>query len=125
MTAQATIHDATDALSARRVYADPYEKNGLTVYPAARIMGGGGGGEGQMPQGEGGQTTGTGWGGGFGLRASPAGALVIRGDSVRWIPAIDATRIVLGFQLVAVVAVWALRSVLKARAQARAAALRA
>ncbi len=38
MTAQ-----ATDTLTAKRVFGEPYEKNGMTVVPVAKVMGGAGG----------------------------------------------------------------------------------
>ena len=88
-----TIAGYKDALTVKRVFGEPYEKNGVTVIPAASVLGGGGGGEGEGPQGDG---TGTGSGSGFGLAARPAGAYVIRGDEVSWQPAIDVNRIAAG-----------------------------
>ncbi len=84
-----------DAITVKRVFGDPYEKNGVTVIPAARVMGGGGGGQGEG-EGPGGEGTGRGSGSGFGLAALPAGAYVIRGNDVRWQPAIDVNRIITG-----------------------------
>jgi uncharacterized spore protein YtfJ len=104
------ISNARDSMTAKRVYGEPYERNGVTVIPAAAVMGGGGGGSGD--QGDG--TTGT--GGGFGLRARPVGAYVIRGDQVSWEPAIDLSRVILGGQLVAVAALFVLRSIARRRA---------
>jgi uncharacterized spore protein YtfJ len=73
----------------KRVYADPYERDGVVVIPAAAVFGGGGGGGGYDPSGnEGGGT-------GFGLGARPVGAYVIKEGNVRWEPAVDVTRIVL------------------------------
>ena len=46
MELQELISGARDAVSVKRVYGDPYEKNGLTVIPAATVRGGGGGGMG-------------------------------------------------------------------------------
>jgi uncharacterized spore protein YtfJ len=88
MDVQETIEKARDAITVKRVYGDPYERNGVTVIPAAAVAGGGGGGsgEGQEP----GQT---GAGAGFGLGGRPVGAYVIHGEIVRWEPAIDVTRI--------------------------------
>jgi len=77
-----------DAITAKRVYGEPYERNGVTVIPAASVLGGGGGGSGEGP--EAGQIGG---GGGFGLGGRPVGAYVINGDSVRWEPAVDVTHI--------------------------------
>ena len=34
---------AHESVSARRVYAEPYEADGVTVIPAATVSGGGGG----------------------------------------------------------------------------------
>jgi uncharacterized spore protein YtfJ len=39
---QRTIEQAKDAITVRRVYGDPFEKNGVTVIPAARVQGGAG-----------------------------------------------------------------------------------
>lgn len=97
---------ARDAMRASIVFGEPVERDGMTVIPAAKVRGGGGGG--------GGSESSAG-GGGFGLDARPAGAYVIRGGSVEWQPAIDVNRIVLGGQLVALVALLVLRSWIKSR----------
>ena len=55
-------------------------------------------------------------GAGFGLSAKPAGAYVVRDGKVSWEPAIDVNRIVLGGQIVAVVALLVLRSIFRKRA---------
>jgi len=53
---------------------------------------------------------------GFGLTAKPAGAYVVReGGKVSWEPAVDPNRIVLGMQIVAIVALLVLRSILRKR----------
>ena len=103
MDVQQVLGGAQDAMAAKRVYGEPYEKNGVTVIPAAKVAGGGGGG---------GDTEGNG-GGGFGLSARPAGAWIVKGDSVRWQPAVDATKIAIMGQLVALAAILTLRSVLR------------
>ncbi len=104
MDAKETIEAARESLTVRRVYGDPYERNGVTVIPAASVQGGGGGGSGEE-EGK------TGGGGGFGLRARPVGAYVIRGDDVRWESALDLNRLILGGQIVALVALLVLRSI--------------
>ena len=86
---QEAVTRVRDAVSVRRVFGEPYEKNGLTIIPAARIWGGGGGGL----QGADGGAPG-GFGSGFGLMGRPSGAFVIRGDTVRWQPAVDPNVIV-------------------------------
>jgi hypothetical protein len=104
------LSEARDALTARRVYGEPYEKNGLTVIPAATVRGGGGVGGGEGPDGKG-------EGGGFGLSAHPAGAWVIEDGVARWRPAVDVTRIALvgELTLLGIAAAW--RSVAVARAR--------
>jgi uncharacterized spore protein YtfJ len=115
MVIEQLIGHARDALTAKRVFGEPYERDGVTVIPVATILGGGGGGSGEAPQGEGGSGT----GGGFGMSARAAGAYVIRGSEVVWTPALDLNRIILGGQLVALAAILALRGILKARAKRR------
>jgi uncharacterized spore protein YtfJ len=114
MDVQKLVGRVGDAMATRTVFGEPYERDGLTVIPAAKVQGGGGGGEGRTPDG-----TREGNGGGFGLAARPVGAYVIRGDDVRWVPAFDLNRVVLGVQVVAVVAILGLRAMVKARAKAR------
>jgi uncharacterized spore protein YtfJ len=79
---------------ARRVYGDPYEKDGATIIPAVTVYAGGGFGTGEV-RGE----TPSGTGGGGGAIARPVGAYVIRDGKVSWKPAIDVTRMVLGGQI--------------------------
>ena len=104
---------ARDALTVKRVFGEPYERDGVTLIPAAVVRGGAGGGQGEGSEGE--ARRGSGGGGGCGLVAKPAGVYVIEGDHVRWQPAVDVNRIVLGGQIVAVVALLVLRSVLRRR----------
>ncbi len=99
MEFQELISGAHDAVSVKRVYGDPYEKNGLTVIPAATVRGGGGAGTGVDGEGE------SGGGGGFGLTARPSGAWIIENGGATWRPAIDVNRIVLGGQVIALTAI--------------------
>lgn len=39
----------------------------------------------------------------------------IEGDDVEWVPAVDGTRVMVTGQIVAIVLLWVLRSILKAR----------
>jgi uncharacterized spore protein YtfJ len=94
------VTTASDAITVRRVFAEPYEKNGTTVIAAARVQGGGGGGGGHDKDNQEGE------GGGFGLLARPAGAYVIRDGKVSWQPAVDPTRIIAA--AAAVLIVWLL-----------------
>ena len=74
-----------DAVNVRRVYGDPIERDGVTVVPAAVVIGGTGGG---------GDNEGNG-GGGFGLFARPIGAWEIRNGAVQWRPVVDVWRVLL------------------------------
>jgi uncharacterized spore protein YtfJ len=114
MEVQEVLAQARDAMSVKRVFGEPYEKNGVTVIPAARVQGGAGGGGGEGPEGQG-----RGSGSGFGLAARPVGAYLIRGEEVTWRPAVDLNRIMLGAQVVAIVALLTLRAIVKARAKAQ------
>jgi uncharacterized spore protein YtfJ len=99
MDVQEILSSAKSTLTTRTVYADPYEKDGLTIIPAAKVAGGGGGGSGQE---EGGQS---GDGGGFGMTAKPVGVFIIDGGKVRWQPAVDVNRLAMVVGTVIVTAV--------------------
>ena len=96
---------ARDAITVRRVFGEPIEQEGVTIIPAAAVRGGGGGG---------GDSEGNG-GGGFGVSARPIGAYVIRDGEVRWRPAVDVNRLMLGWQIVSALAVLMLRPLLRRR----------
>ena len=108
MDAMAVLAGARDVITTQRVIGEPYEKNGVTVIPVFSASGGGGGGEGTGSDGKG-------TGGGLGLSVKPLGAFVIRGDDVRWLPAVDVTRVVIGGQLLTVIALLAIRSIVRSR----------
>jgi len=114
MKVDEVLSTAKDAITVKRVYAEPYEKDGLTVIPAAEVRGGAGGGSGQDDKGQ------EGGGGGFGVSGRPAGAFVIKDGQVSWRPAVDPNRIVVmvGMALIA----YLLSRPRMARARARAAA---
>ena len=82
------ISKVRESLQAKMVYAEPYEKDGLTVIPAAVVLGGGGGGRGEATR------PASGEGGGFGVMVRPAGAFIVENGAVRWLPALDATRVI-------------------------------
>lgn len=92
---------AKETAGAERVYAEPIEKDGTTVIPAARVSAGAGGGTGQDKNGQQGE------GGGLGLTARPVGAYVIKDGELRWAPAIDVNRLVAVVGAVAVAALFA------------------
>ena len=121
MKVEEIVEQARESLGSKRVFGEPYEKNGVTVIPAARVMGGAGGGDAgdraaQIEGADGAKTgTGTGTGAGYGMVGSPAGAFVIKGDDVKWLPAVDVNRLMFGFQLMLIVLFLVVRSILKSR----------
>lgn len=111
----ADIFKASDAITVKRVFGEPYEKDGLTVIPAAMVGGGSGGGGGHDAQNQEGE------GGGFGMAGRPAGAFVIRDGQVKWEPAIDPNRIVAVLGMVLIAFLLTRSRVARARAKAVAA----
>jgi uncharacterized spore protein YtfJ len=102
---------ARELFTSQRVVGDPIERDGVTLVPVVRIRGGvGGGDDGRMGADR--QPAG---GGGAGVTARPVGAYVIANGTVTYEPALDMTRIILGGQLVALLALWVLRGALRRR----------
>ena len=104
----------SDNLSVRRAFGAAYEKDGTLVIPVALVIGGGGGGTSRGRRGEPAAPTDglpeeatttpdappqdsgrTDAGGGFGGVVLPSGVYVMKGDQVRWVPAVDVTIIAL------------------------------
>jgi uncharacterized spore protein YtfJ len=126
MDVQELLNHARDAMTVKRVFGDPFEKDGITVIPVASVMGGagaGGGtevrarpaGAGEEAVGEGGKDSG--YGMGYGLRATPAGVYVIKGGEVEWKPALDMNRLTLQRAGVAILALLVLRSIVRTLAK--------
>jgi uncharacterized spore protein YtfJ len=86
----AMLEGAREAMTVRRVFGEPIERGEVTIILAAQVQGGGGGG-GDREQNA---------GGGFGLKARPVGAFVIRGDTVEWKPAVDLGRVLSALALI-------------------------
>ena len=104
----------SDNLSVRRAFGTAYEKDGMLIIPVAIVAGGGGGGTARTRRGDSAARPGSppedspvaadtapqdsglmDAGGGFGGLVLPSGAYVVKGDQVRWVPAVDATLVVL------------------------------
>ncbi|MFJ5993256.1 spore germination protein GerW family protein [Lentzea sp. NPDC092896] len=109
MKIEELIASVKNSVEAKKVYAEPYEKNGITVIAAASVSGGTGGGSGKDEKGQEGE------GGGFGIAAKPTGAFVINGDDVRWVPAVDVNRLIATMGAVAVAAIFVAARLLKSR----------
>lgn len=103
------LRGVVDGVKAGSVFGTPVSHNGFTVLPVARISGGGGGGRGDGSNGRGAD----GSGGGLGLSARPVGVYVMGEDRVTWSPAVDVTKVILGGQLVGIVALLTLRTLFK------------
>jgi uncharacterized spore protein YtfJ len=124
---------ARDTLSVRRVFGESYERDGALVIPVATVWGGTGSGWGsgsgelsrtgaerrrdpsdagggpaasepESSDGPGSGGEGSGGGGGFGVRVRAAGVYVVDDAGVRWQPALDLNRVILGGQVLAAVA---------------------
>ncbi len=90
MELEKLLNKATETISVGRAFGPPIERDGVLVLPVAWVAGGGGGGQEDVsaePHG--------GAGGGFGGFTWPLGVYVVKEGNVRWVPAVDATRIVL------------------------------
>ncbi len=105
---------AGENLSVHRSFGTAYEKDGVLIIPVALVAGGGGGGTARPRHSEPGadsdplpesdravhdaasQDSGRAeTGGGFGALVLPAGVYIVKGDQVRWVPAVDTTVVVL------------------------------
>ena len=116
MDVQNLLAKASENLSVRRAFGAAYEKDGMFIIPVALVAGGGGGGTGTARDRRGNSAAGPGSssqggaaaddarpqdsermdaGGGFGGLVLPSGAYVVKGDQVRWVPAVDMTIVVL------------------------------
>ena len=92
---QELLENARNGVSAGQVFGEPYEKDGVTIIPVARVVGGGGGG----------YAGGEGSGSGYGMLADPVGAYVITEGRVKWEPAVNVNKIVTGAFIVAAIAI--------------------
>ena len=70
---QEMLTQARDAVTVKKVFGEPYQHNGITIIPAAKITGGAGGGGGTGGNQE------RGFGGGYGVMSSPVGTYVLVG----------------------------------------------
>ena len=129
MDVQEILSQARDAMTARRVFGEPIERDGMMLIPVASVMGGAGGGSGRAAgrrgdtgegsataeggaTAEGAPTADEGSGYGFGMMARPLGVYVVRGEAVTWEPAVDRNRQLMLGAIVGMLAILAARSVL-------------
>jgi uncharacterized spore protein YtfJ len=108
------IDAVKDALTVRRVFGDAYQVEDVMVIPVARVRGGGGGGGGEgTGTNNGNEGSGVGAGMGFGMDARPVGVYVVKDGDVTWQPAVDVMRVIVGGQLLGLVAILAFRSIVR------------
>jgi uncharacterized spore protein YtfJ len=106
------VSSARDSVSARRVFNEPVEKDGVTIIGVAAVAGGGGSGRGQDEKGQQGE------GGGFGLAARPVGAYVLKSGEVNWVPAVDVNRLLAAIALLLAVFLITRSRIIRARLKA-------
>ena len=134
MQAREILAQARDAMNARRVFGEPIDRDGVTIVPVMRLLGGAGGGRGEENASLGGaagaadtsaaggddapsepaaglQGAAASFGVGFGVKASPAGVYVIKGDDVRWLPAVEPERLAFIAGTIVVIALLIVRSI--------------
>ncbi len=78
-TVEKTIEEAQAAMTVKRAFGEPFQANGLTIVPTARVAGGAGGGGDKAGE--------KGFGTGFGLLSQPMGVYVIDEHDAHWVPA--------------------------------------
>lgn len=105
----------TDTMHVSRSFGPPSQHGDVTLVPVAVVAGGGGGGggTGHGDVAASAASGGGGGGGGFGTISWPIGAYVIEGGAVRWVPALDVTRL-------AVAGIGVVKAVTKLRARRQA-----
>lgn len=118
MTLDEIMDRAKDTITVRRVFGEPIERDGLTLVPAALVMGGSGGGQGSGAGGEMGE------GGGLGMLGRPIGAFVITEGALSWRPVVDVQLIACLATAVTVVCLISRSRLGRARARADARAAR-
>jgi uncharacterized spore protein YtfJ len=112
MDVETILAKAAENLSVRRAFGTAYERGDMLIIPVALVAGGGGGGAGtgRTPSDDSAAPPGTGpaghdaasqdpdrtgAGGGFGGLVLASGVYVVKGDQVRWVPAVDVTIVAL------------------------------
>jgi uncharacterized spore protein YtfJ len=112
MDVETILAKAAENLSVRRAFGTAYERGDMLIIPVALVAGGGGGGAGtgRAPSDDSAAPPGTdpaghdaasqdpdrtGAGGGFGGLVLASGVYVVKGDQVRWVPAVDVTIVAL------------------------------
>ena len=101
---------AREGMNVRTVFGEPVMHEDLVIIPAAKVTGGAGGGSGQDTSDRelGGE------GAGFGIHSAPAGVFVVKDGTVTWRPSMDLNSVILGGQLLGIVALLTIGSIVRA-----------
>lgn len=100
------VSQGADAMTVKRVFGEPIAHDGITLIPVARVRGAGGLGAGTGAD--------ESQGAGYAVTAHAMGTYVIKGDEVRFVPAVDVNRALLTIAgLVAVLGVFVARPIVK------------
>jgi uncharacterized spore protein YtfJ len=110
MNAMDVLTKAREGMTLRTVFGEPIMHDGMVIIPVAKIAGGAGGGSGQDTSG----ATPSGEGAGFGIRSAPVGVFVVKDGAVTWRPAMDLNKVILGGQIVGIVALLTIGSIVRA-----------
>lgn len=103
MDVQQLLSKVAENASVHRAFGPAYEAGGTLVIPVAWVVGGGGGGVDRAADriditdaADTADTASPAAGGGFGQLVWPLGVYQVRDGQVRWVPAVDVTRLALG-----------------------------
>src|SRR3974390_1662086 len=77
-TIEKAMEEAQSAMTVKRAFGEPFEVDGVTILPAARVGGAGAGGGANGGRG--------GWGTGFQVMSRPMGVYVIDWQGAHWVP---------------------------------------
>lgn len=107
------LRQAVETTTARTVFGEPVTRDEVTIIPVTRVRGCGGGGGGGAPAPA--DRNAEGSGGGLMISAKPVGAFIVKGAQVCWRPCLDLNKLVLGGQIVAVIALLTVRTIIRTK----------
>jgi uncharacterized spore protein YtfJ len=111
MSARDVIAGISDNSSAKRVFGEPIDRDGISIIPVARIRGAFGGGDGEPSKDHPEQLSG--WGGGGAWSATPAGVYLVKNGETTWLPAVDVNRAIVIGCLTGIASLLVFRSIVR------------
>ena len=100
------IGQVHDRASVKTVFGEPFQVNGRTIIPVAKVQYGFGFGVGRKEKEKQEEGSGEGGGGGAGISVRPVAVLEISGQETKVKPVVDVTRLALAGMLLAAWNVW-------------------